>query len=82
MLIGIKFLSYSWFGGFIGLFFVAYVVWYAWYVIRSTQEKGQTFLQKYLGVSVLNLNGSKLSKKQSIKRFVVQFGLLIAPFLI
>jgi hypothetical protein len=59
-----------------------YIVWYAWYVIKSTQEKWQTFLQKYLWITVLNMNWSKLNKKQSIKRFIVQFWLLIAPFLV
>jgi len=82
ILVGLKFWTYSWFSGFIGFVFVVYIVWYAWYVIKSTQEKWQTFLQKYLWITVLNMNWSKLNKKQSIKRFIVQFWLLIAPFLV
>lgn len=82
MILGFNLLSYSRFAGFVGLFFVGYVIWYGWYTINSTNQKWQTFLQKYLGITVLNMDGSKLNKKQSIKRFLVQFWLLMSSFLI
>lgn len=81
LLLWIKLWSFSLFPTIMVLIFVWYVLWYARYTIQKTHSQKQTFLQKYLGISIVNLDWSHLSLSQSRKRFFVQFGLLLAPFL-
>jgi multidrug efflux pump len=80
LMLGFNIFSLSWIGALIGLLLLGYIFFYARYAVFSISSEGQTFLQKYIGVRVLNTNGSSLSIRQSLKRFFVQIGLLLAPF--
>ncbi len=82
LLIWLKFWSYSWFGWLFSIGLLWYFVWYGKLIITSTQITGQTLLQKYFGITVVNFDGSFLTAKQSLRRFLIQFGLLLGPFVL
>lgn len=81
LMFGLRLWQYDRFSWFFAFIFVWYILGYIYYTVVSIEKEWQTFLQKYFGVSVYNQDGSTLSLRQSIIRFVVQIGLLFTPFL-